>query len=181
MGGSWGESPEDLSVLVEESKTNVFIGTYEHSLDSKGRVSLPARFRETLLGQGDPRLVLTTNVDAGGRCLVAYTYPEWLAFQEKIADLPQFDANVIRLKRLHIAGACECTPDRQGRINIPPMLREYGGFGEPKTEDGKPRQVIFAGLGNTIEVWDRQRWDEERERAKDALPEINEALARLGL
>jgi MraZ protein len=181
VAGSGGGSPEDPAGSPGEGENDVFIGTYEHSLDSKGRVSLPARFRETLLGQGDPRLVLTTNVDASGRCLVAYTYAEWLAFQEKIADLPQFDENVIRLKRLHIAGACECTPDRQGRINIPPMLREYGGFGEAKTDDGKQRQIIFAGLGSTIEVWDRQRWDEERERAKDALPEINQALARLGL
>ena len=148
-------------------------------MDSKGRVSLPARFRETLLGQGDPRLVLTTNVDAGGRCLVAYTYGEWLAFQEKIADLPQFDENVIRLKRLHIAGACECSPDRQGRILIPPMLRSYAGLDGEGGDD--KRQVIFAGLGSTIEVWDRQRWDNERELAKEALPEINEALARLGL
>ncbi|MCK5796886.1 MAG: division/cell wall cluster transcriptional repressor MraZ [Deltaproteobacteria bacterium] len=156
-------------------------------MDPKGRVSLPSRFRETLLGQGDPRLVLTTNVDAAGRCLVAYTYPEWLAFQEKIADLPQFDENVIRLKRLHIAGASEATPDRQGRILIPPMLRAYAGLSDDKAENpegeskARPRQVVFAGLGTTIEIWDRQRWDQERELAKEALPQINEALARLGL
>lgn len=151
----------------------MFIGTYEHSLDAKGRISLPVRFRETLQGQGDPRLVITTNVDASGRCLVAYTYAEWLAFQEKIADLPQFDEAVIRLKRLHIAGACECTPDRQGRILLPPMLREYAGLGEGA--------VVFAGLGSNIEIWDRQRWDDEREQAKQSLPAISDALARLGL
>lgn len=151
----------------------MFIGTYEHSLDAKGRISLPVRFRETLQGQGDPRLVITTNVDASGRCLVAYTYAEWLAFQEKIADLPQFDEAVIRLKRLHIAGACECTPDRQGRILLPPMLREYAGLGEGA--------VVFAGLGSNIEIWDRQRWDDERELAKQSLPAISDALARLGL
>jgi len=165
----------------------MFLGTYEHSMDAKGRISLPSRFRETLLGQGDPRLVLTTNVDAAGRCLVAYTYPESIAFHEKIADLPQFDENVIRLKRLHIAGAAETTPDRQGRILIPPMLRAYAGLSDDKAqnhgEESKagPRQVVFAGLGTTIEIWDRHRWDQERELAKEALPQINEALARLGL
>jgi MraZ protein len=150
----------------------MFLGSYEHNLDSKGRLNLPARFRDVLSGNGDPRLVVTTNVDPGARCLVAYTYNEWLAFQEKIAELPQFDPNVIRLKRLHIAGACECTPDKQGRILIPPMLRDYAGL---------KGAVIVAGLGSSIELWDREQWESEREKAKQDLPEINEALARLGL
>ena len=150
----------------------MFIGTYEHTLDDKGRVSLPARFREVLSANGDSRLILTTNVDAGARCLVAYPVSEWQAFQQRIAELPQFDEHVIRLKRLHVAGAAECATDRQGRILVPPMLRDYGNM---------KGSVIFAGLGNCIEVWDRDLWHEERERAKQALPAINDALARLGL
>lgn len=141
-------------------------------MDDKGRVALPARFRETLAAGGDPRLVMTTNVDPAGQCLVAYPMKEWLAFQERIAALPQFDEAVIRLKRLHIAGACECSPDRQGRILIPQVLREYAKLTE---------QVLFAGLGPSIEVWDRASWEEERKRAKESLPQINEAIARLGL
>lgn len=150
----------------------MFIGTYEHTLDDKGRVNLPMRFRELLAANGDARLILTTNVDPGGRCLVAYPIQEWMAFQERIAGLPQFDENVIRLKRLHIAGATECSPDRQGRILIPPLLRDYAALSG---------SVIFAGLGSCIELWDRSRWHEERDRAKNALPQINDALARLGL
>lgn len=150
----------------------MFLGTYEHTLDDKGRVSLPVRFRELLGANGDSRLILTTNVDPGARCLVAYPVQEWLAFQERIAGLPQFDEHVIRLKRLHIAGAAECTTDRQGRILIPPLLRDYAALSGP---------VIFAGLGSCIELWDRNLWHEERERAKAALPQINDALARLGL
>ena len=150
----------------------MFIGTYEHNLDDKGRVSLPARFRELLVSNGDPRLILTTNVDATARCLVAYPVSEWQGFQQRISDLPQFDENVIRLKRLHIAGAAECTVDRQGRILVPPLHRDYANLGG---------SVIFAGLGSYIEVWDRGLWFEERERAKSALPSINDALARLGL
>jgi MraZ protein len=150
----------------------VFLGTYEHTLDEKGRISLPVRFRELLASNGDSRLILTTNVDPQGRCLVAYPVVEWQAFQQRIADLPQFDEHVIRLKRLHIAGAAECTTDRQGRILIPPLLRDYANLGGP---------VIFAGLGNCIEIWDRGMWHDERQRAKDALPQINDALARLGL
>jgi MraZ protein len=150
----------------------LFLGSYEHALDGKGRVSLPARFREVLSTQGDSRLVLTTNVDPGTQCLVAYPIQEWQAFQERISGLPQFDEAVIRLKRLHVAGATECSPDRQGRILIPPMLREYAGLGS---------HVLFAGLGSNIELWDRGSWESERARAKDSLVEINEALARLGL
>jgi MraZ protein len=141
-------------------------------MDGKGRVSLPARFREVLSASGDSRLVLTTNVDPGVQCLVAYPILEWQAFQERIANLPQLDEAVIRLKRLHIAGASECSPDRQGRILISPMLREYAGLSG---------HVLFAGLGSSIEIWDRKRWEEERARAKDSLVQINEALARLGL
>lgn len=141
-------------------------------MDDKGRVSLPARFREVLSTFGDGRLVVTTNVDPGGACLVAYPFHEWQGFQERIAGLPQFDEAVIRLKRLHIAGATECSADRQGRILIPPVLREYAGL---------QRTVLFAGLGSSIEIWDRGRWEEERTRAKESLVQINEALARLGL
>lgn len=150
----------------------MFLGSYEHLMDDKGRVSLPARFREALSTSGDARLVVTTNVDPGGQCLVAYPIKEWQAFQERIAALPQFDEAVIRLKRLHVAGATECAPDRQGRILIPPILRDYAGL---------KSQILFAGLGSSLEIWDRARWDEERARAKENLAEINQAIARLGL
>jgi MraZ protein len=150
----------------------LFLGSFEHTLDGKGRVALPARFRDALAAVGDLRLILTTNVDPGGQCLVAYPLKEWQAFQERIAALPQFDEAVIRLKRLHVAGASECAPDRQGRILVPPVLREYAGLKE---------QVLFAGLGPSIEIWDRMRWEEERARAKQSLAEINAAIARLGL
>lgn len=150
----------------------MFLGTYEHLMDDKGRVSLPARFREALSALGDVRLVITTNVDAAGSCLVAYPIKGWQAFQERVAELPQFDEAVIRLKRLHIAGATECSADRQGRILLPPLLREYAAL---------KSQVVFAGLGANIEIWDRARWEEERTRAKENLGAINEALARLGL
>jgi MraZ protein len=141
-------------------------------MDAKGRVSLPARFREVLSINGDSRLVLTTNVDPGAQCLVAYPILEWQSFHERISSLPQLDEAVIRLKRLHIAGATECSPDRQGRILIPPVLREYAGLRQ---------QVLFAGLGSNIELWDRSSWEDERSRAKESLVQINEALARLGL
>jgi MraZ protein len=150
----------------------MFLGTYEHNLDPKGRVQLPSRFREVLTASGDPRLVLTTNVDPSGRCLVGYSYGEWLAFQEKIASLPQFEESVIRLKRLTVAGASELTPDKQGRILIPPVLREYAALGGT---------VLVAGMGNCIELWDTELWRTEHERARQNLPAINATLAQFGL
>ena len=159
-------------VPLQVGEIELFLGSYEHAMDDKGRVALPARFRDVLVAAGDSRLILTTNVDPAGQCLVAYTLKEWQAFHERIAGLPQFDEAVIRLKRLHIAGATECSADRQGRILIPPLLREYAGL---------KSQVVFAGLGANIEIWDRGRWEEERSRAKESLGAINEALARLGL
>ena len=117
----------------------MFLGTYEHTLDAKGRIALPQRFRELSSGNGDARLILTPNVDPGVRCLTAYPLVEWQAFQEKIAALPQFDENVILLRRLHIAGAAECSLDRQGRILIPPLLRDYARL---------RNAVVFAGLGD---------------------------------
>jgi MraZ protein len=85
--------------------------------------------------------------------------------------MPQFDRAVVLLKRLHIAGATEVTADRQGRILIPPMLREYAGVGG---------QALFAGLGDRIEIWDRESWERQRSLARESRAEINDALARLG-
>ncbi|MFH1130968.1 MAG: division/cell wall cluster transcriptional repressor MraZ [Pseudomonadota bacterium] len=162
----------DPGTTDRERNWQMFLGAYEHMLDDKGRVSLPVRFRDTLSTHGDSRLVLTTNVDPGACCLVAYPVGEWQVFQEKVAGLPQFDESVILLRRLHIAGAAECLADRQGRILIPQILREYAGLSGA---------VVFAGLGNSIEIWDRERWTKERDRAKESLPQISEALARFGL
>jgi MraZ protein len=150
----------------------MFLGSFEHSLDAKRRVALPVRFREVLSSNGETRLVLTGNVDPGAKCLVAYPNAQWQAFQNRLAELPQFDPDVIQLKRLLIGGACEVNLDRQGRILIPPMLRDYAGL------DGS---VLFAGLGPTLEMWDRSLWEEQRSRAQESLPQINDSMSRLGL
>mgnify|MGYP002635981541 CR=1 FL=1 len=150
----------------------MFLGSFEHSLDAKGRVSLPARFREVLSSNGEGRLVLTTNVDPGAKCLVAYPNAQWQAFQERLAELPQFEPDVIQLKRLLIGGASEVTLDRQGRLLIPPVQREYAGLNG---------SVLFAGLGPTIELWDRALWEEQRSKAQESLPRINDSMSRLGL
>ena len=97
----------------------MFKGRYETTLDSKGRTSLPARFRHVLADGDHDRIVVTTALDP---CLVVYPYSGWCEFEKKIAGLPSFDPNVIQLKRLYVAGASECPVDGHGRILLPPSL-----------------------------------------------------------
>jgi len=144
--------------------TPLFLGTHEHTLDSKGRVSIPARFRAAL---GEPRLIVTTNVDSGGRCLIAYPVPAFQRFLDNVSALPQFDESVILLRRLHVAGAAECPIDALGRILIPPTLREHASL---------RRDVLWAGMGRVIEIWDRRRW-----AALSGDGSLARRLAKLGL
>jgi len=146
----------------------VFKGLYEHAMDAKGRTSLPSRFRE-LLPEGDERLILTTGID---RCLVAYAVPEWEAFEAKLAALPQFDPAVVRLKRIYVAGATECSIDKHGRLLIPPMLREYAGI---------DRDVVWAGMVTTIEVWAKEAWSDQVSALRADRGAIANKLGELGL
>jgi len=140
------------------------LGTHHHTLDDKGRVSLPVRFRQAL---GDGRLILTTNVDSHGRCLVAYPVPGWERFLDRVSHLPEFDENVLLLRRLYIAGAAECTTDSLGRILVPPTLREHAAL---------KRDVIWAGMGRQIELWAKDRWAALRSDKS-----LAKRLAKLGL
>ena len=89
----------------------MFRGRYEHTIDAKGRTSVPARYRDVLAAVGERRIVLTSALDP---CLVAYTMPEWSAFEERLAKLPQFDRAVQKLKRIYVSGAVECEIDDVG-------------------------------------------------------------------
>jgi division/cell wall cluster transcriptional repressor MraZ len=87
----------------------VFRGRYEHAVDEKGRTSVPARFREVMSAHGDVHVVLTSGLDP---CLVAYPMREWLAFEDRLAKLPQFDPSVAMLRRIYVSGAVECEIDK---------------------------------------------------------------------
>ena len=144
----------------------MFIGTYEHTLDQKGRVSVPGRIREGL--GADQRLILATNLDPGCRCLVAFPLAEWHAFVDRLGADADLDPNAIRLNRLIMASAVECLIDKQGRVLIPPTLREYAGLGH---------EVLWAGVGHRVELWDKTRFAEEHEKARADFGEITRALA----
>jgi len=150
----------------------VFRGRYEHSIDSKGRTSVPSRFREVMAAHGDSQLVLTTGLDT---CLVAYPMAEWLAFEQRLAELPRFDADVVTLKRIYVSGAVECEVDKVGRLLIPAALRKHARL---------QRDALWAGMGSYIELWSKTSFESLR---KDVLSDedrrlgIAKRLAELGL
>ncbi|MBI3072679.1 MAG: division/cell wall cluster transcriptional repressor MraZ [Deltaproteobacteria bacterium] len=148
---------------------SLFRGRYEHTIDDKGRTSLPAKFREILVASYDERLIVTTNFDT---CLVAYPFAEWQAFEEKVAALPRYDRNVIALKRFLIANAIECPFDKLGRIILPPALREYAEL---------DKVAIWTGQVNCIEIWSKARWGREWEASARTLKRNPKGLAGLGL
>lgn len=125
----------------------MFRGQYAHAIDEKGRTSVPSRFREVLAGQGESRVVITTGVDP---CLVAYPMKEWLAFEERLSQLPRFDPSVAMIRRLYVSGAVELELDKVGRLLIPQTLRETAGL---------EREALWAGMGKHLELWSKNRFD----------------------
>jgi len=146
----------------------VFRGRSNHLIDSKGRVSVPARFRDLIKTNGDPRLIVT-NAD---QCLAVYTYKEWQEIEEKVGQLSLVDRDIRSYKRFFISGACECSLDSQSRILIPPTLREHAGL---------EKEVILAGQLKCFEIWDKVRFEEELAKSIKNLSVLEDKLASLGL
>jgi MraZ protein len=150
----------------------VFKGRYVHAVDAKGRTSLPSRFREILEGRGDLRLVITAGLD---NCLVAYPHAEWTAFEARVSALPQFDPAVKKIMRLYVSGAVDCEVDKLGRVLIPSDLREEAQLG---------REVLWAGMGQYLELWDNARFSKMRKDelgSAESQAEVARRLAELGL
>jgi MraZ protein len=146
----------------------VFRGRYEHTIDPKGRLSIPSKFREILASNFDERLILT-NFD---QCLWAYPVREWKAVEDKVAALPQFKPEVKALQRFFISAASECPIDPNGRIIIPTTLRKYADLNQ---------DVVIVGMTNRFEIWAKEKWQKVFEQAERDLSSIGEKLADLGL
>jgi MraZ protein len=146
----------------------MFRGRFEHTIDPKGRVSIPAKFRELLSEKYDDRIIIT-NFD---RCLLAYPYEEWRSVEEKIGSLSMVKKEVKAFQRFFISGAAECPIDKLGRVLIPPTLRAYALL---------EKDVVFAGMGKMFELWSRERWTEEIKRAEENFEGMRESLASLGI
>lgn len=126
----------------------MFRGQFVHSIDAKGRVSLPARFRDALLADGDGRLVVTPALF--DPCLHVYPMRAWEQFEHKVSELPSLDDNVVRFRRMYVSAAVECEVDKAGRILVVPHLRDQAEL----TKD-----VLWAGMGTNLELWSKNRWD----------------------
>jgi MraZ protein len=143
----------------------MFRGRYEHQLDPKGRLALPAAFRRALGDEGT--LVIAAHISSP--CLVAHPIREWEQFELRLSQLPQFDRNVMLLRRLYVGSAMDCPIDRQGRVLVPPVLRAHAGL---------EREVYWVGGMKTAEIWAKAAWDEGVESMRAEVDDT--VLSKLG-
>ena len=120
----------------------MFMGEYNHSVDAKGRLIVPSKFREQLGNE----FVVTKGLDG---CLFVYSQEEWKRIEESLREKPLTSKDARKFMRFFFAGAANCEVDKQGRILIPAVLREFAGL---------EKDVVLAGAGNRIEVWSSEKW-----------------------
>lgn len=143
----------------------MFIGEYEHNLDLKGRLAIPAKFRVDLKDGA----VVTKGLD---NCLVLYTKKKWLELAPKLANMPINKANTRAFARFMLAGAMDVDFDSQGRIILPHYLRKFAGL---------KKKVIVAGLFDRLEIWDEATWNKHKTSTERKSGDIAEALGELGV
>lgn len=122
---------------------HMFMGEYNHTIDAKGRLIIPSKFREIL---GD-EFVVTKGMDG---CLFVFDNPEWQVFAEKLRSLPMIDKEVRQFTRFFLAGAASVEVDKQGRILLPAVLREFADI---------QKDAVLIGVGSRIEIWSKERWE----------------------
>lgn len=138
----------------------MFKGEYQHSLDDKGRVIIPARLRN---GLGD-RFMVTRGLD---QCLFIYPLSEWTRIEQKVKELPFTRSDARAFTRLFFSGAAEVEADKQGRVLIPQNLREYAGI---------DREVMIIGVSSRVEVWSEQAWKKYSSEANSNFEQVAEKL-----
>ncbi len=143
----------------------MILGEFKHILDTKGRLAVPAKFREKL-GAG---AIITRGLD---KCLFIFGANEWEALVSKLVNLPLAQANSRAFVRLMLSGASDAKVDAQGRILVPDYLRKYAGL---------KKQTIITGLYNRMEVWDEEEWSQYKRRTEASSDEIAEKLGELGI
>jgi len=138
-------------------------------MDQKGRLIVPARFRDIIKANGDGVMVSTMD-----RCLVAYTFEDWREIENKILSLAEKSESMRRFRRIFIGGAFQCTCDKQERILIPPTLRAYADF---------EREIALVGVLDHFEIWSRERWEKEQHHMEADMKkeDVRNEIAKLGL
>ena len=143
----------------------MLLGEYKHNLDIKGRMAIPAKFRDKLTAGA----IITRGLD---NCLFLFTNSEWEVLASKLIALPLAQANSRAFVRLMLSGAMDVALDSQGRILIPDYLRAYAGL---------KKEAVVTGLYNRIEVWDSEAWARYKQKTESASDEIAEKLGELGI
>ena len=143
----------------------MFLGEYEHNMDDKGRLAVPARFRDQL-GDG---LVVTRGLD---NCLIGFPRSYWDSLAVKVSALPLGQITAREVQRRLFSGAAELPLDRQGRILIPQNLRTFASLGE---------QVVISGMNEYFEIWSHERWNDMLNRIETNSSAFAEQLAALGI
>jgi len=152
-------------VVNEGGERALFMGEYQHNVDSKGRVILPAKFRE-LLGE---MFVATKGLD---RCLFIYPKEEWTILEEKLKKLPLAKQEARAFVRFFFSGAAELEFDKQGRVLLPNNLRDYAGL---------EKDIVVVGVSSRIEIWDKQAWIDYNNEIGPTVTQIAENLVDLGI
>lgn len=141
----------------------MFMGEYNHTIDVKGRLIIPAKFREAL----GEEFVLTKGLDG---CLSIYPMDEWESFEQKLKALPLTDKNARAFSRFFVAGATACELDKQGRILVPATLREFAGL---------EKEVVLTGNLTRIEIWSKEKWAENSNY--DNMDDIAASMQDMGI
>jgi MraZ protein len=148
----------------------MFRGTFEHTIDEKGRVSVPVKFREVLQKHTDPRIVITNFKRGMARCLDVYPFTEWEKLEEQLADRTQFDTPMQDFVDYYLAAAQVCELDKPGRILLPPNLRDYALL---------KKEAVFTSALKKFRIWDAAQWQIVFEAAERAIAERPQSLADL--
>lgn len=143
----------------------MFMGEYQHSLDEKGRLIVPAKFREDL----GEKFIITRGLD---NCLFVYPLPQWKILEDKIKELPTSQADTRAFVRMFFSGAVEAEVDKQGRIVIPQHLREHSKI---------DRDVYVIGVSTKVEVWAKDTWENYSNRAQESYEGIAETIINIGI
>ncbi|HEU4962541.1 MAG TPA: division/cell wall cluster transcriptional repressor MraZ [Bacilli bacterium] len=143
----------------------MFMGEFSHSIDDKGRLIIPAKFRDEL----GASFVITRGLD---HCLFVYPRSEWETIEAKLKTLPFTRADARAFSRFFFSGATECDLDKQGRVNIPPTLRDYAKMN---------RECVVIGVSDRVEIWAKEEWDAYCLNSADSFAEIAEKLVDLDL
>lgn len=146
----------------------MFRGRYFHTIDPKGRLSIPAKFRDDLVERGTDTLVLTE----GDHCIWAFPMDEWERLEEKLRQQPQLSPEMRSFIRMTVASAKDCPVDRAGRTLVPPELREFAGL---------QKDVMIVGALTKFEIWSRDRWNDHYQGLRGSFDENARKLGELGL